>query len=110
MTLYQVSINHRALEEISKGIKTIEGRIKKGIFALINENDFIDFYNQHKSLRVKILNIIEYNTIQQYLQEEDLNKIIPNKSYSDITQIYNTYYPPIKREGYKFLAIKIILL
>ena len=110
MSHYRISINHRALEDISKGHKTIEGRIKKGIFNHISKNDLINFYNRDRNLKVKVVNIIEYSNIQQYLHEEDLSKIVPNKSYREILEIYNNFYPPLKRSGYKFLAIKISLL
>ena len=88
MSHYRISINHRALDDISKGIKTIEGRIKKGIFNHISKNDFINFYNKDRTLEVKVVNIIEYNSIDQgKFQQAQKDKVDTFASYLESQKV-----------------------
>ena len=107
---YRISINHKALYRIIRGNKTIEGRIKRGIFINMKQGDTIEFHNRNLNCLAKIINIIEYKNILEYLSSENLNNINPNKSKEDILNIYKDYYPNILDIPTKFLAIKFKLI
>lgn len=108
--LYRISINACALNRILAGKKTIEGRIKRGIFKTINIGDLIYFYNRNIECQAKIINIIEYKNILEYLSCENLEKINPNKSKEDILDIYKKCYPNILDKSKDFLAIRFKLI
>ena len=82
---YRISINYNALDRIINGHKTIEGRIKKGIFINMIQGDTIEFHNKKLKCLAKIINIIEYKNILEYLSGENLDNINPNKSKEDIS-------------------------
>lgn len=108
--LYRVSINGCALNRIIAGKKTIEGRIKRGIFKQINVGDIIQFYNSDNKCQAKIINIIEYKNILEYLSCENLDKINPNKSREEIMKVYKKCYPNILNNSKFFLAIRFKLI
>ena len=110
MNLYRISINRCALNRIITGKKTIEGRIKRGIFKTMNIGDLIYFYNRDIECQAKIINIVKYENILQYLSCENLDKINPNKSKEDILDIYKKYYPNILDNSKDFLAIRFKLI
>jgi ASC-1-like (ASCH) protein len=107
---HKISINNNALNRIFSGEKKIEGRIKKGIFNNINSGDIIQFYNRDVKCLTKIINILEYKNILEYLSSENLNDINPNKTKKDILEIYKVFYPNILQESKSFLAIRFKLI
>ena len=107
MTYYKISINNNALRLIELGQKKIEGRIKRGIFKNIHIGDKIHFYNKKTEILTKVIDIVEYNNILNYLSSENLSHIRPNKSKNEILDIYKTFYPNILEESNRILAIKI---
>jgi len=107
---HRISVNDKAFGRIQCGNKKIEGRVKRGIFNNIYNGDIIEFYNRDNTCLTKIINIIEYVNILEYLSSENLNDINPNKSKNDILNIYKIYYPNIIQESRSFMAIRFKLI
>ena len=108
-----IFINNDSYKSIKKGKKRIEGRLKKGRFKALTlkKNDIITFRCIEDSCRVKILDILEYNNILEYLNKEDLNSIIPGIRSVDIAyKHYNRFYSISKLSNYKMIAIRFNLI
>ena len=94
---------------LSSGDKKIEGRLYKGIFKKIKENDIIEFCFQNRKLLAKIIKIHKYDDFYSFLISEELKYVLPGvKNIDEGIKIYNNYYP--KNKGKTVIGIKFDLL
>lgn len=110
MITHNISINKNALMRILSNTKSIEGRIKRGLFSRIKKGDRIKFYHDKNQCLTKITNIVEYKNILEYLSNENLDKINSCKNKSEILDIYKKFYPNILKEDRNFLAIRFEII
>ncbi len=95
------------------GIKTCEGRLNKGDFVEMKPDDFIIFenddFNFQRIVRVKIVSIEIYESLETYLQNETLEKCLPG--IDTIEQGVSIYYEYYKKENdYKIKALRLIVV
>jgi ASC-1-like (ASCH) protein len=96
------------------GIKKVEGRKNKGRFKEMKIGDIIQFYNDDYKLRtfsVKITKKVEYNSIQDYLLGEGIDKCLPGiPSLDHSFSVYYKWNTQEEIEKYGFIAIKFELI
>lgn len=93
------------------GIKTVEGRLNKGIFKEINIGDTITFYNDdaiYRELTVKIIKINNYSNFEDYLRKETLGKCLPG--YTRVTQGLEVYYKYFSKEDEQKYKVKSFIM
>tara|TARA_Y100000591_G_C21290685_1_gene431743 strand:- start:11 stop:352 length:342 start_codon:yes stop_codon:yes gene_type:complete len=109
-----VYINSRAFQNIKNREKTIEGRIKRGLFNDVFVGEIIDFIcNKTKSkCSAKISKINTYNSVFEFLRNEIICQIIPNcNKYSDAVNVYKKHYgEKLENKNFKFIGIHLILI
>lgn len=93
-------------------IKKCEGRLRNGVFAEMKKGDVIIFNNddfgKSRSYRVKLTSIHYYDTFEQYLLSEKLEKCLPG--LDTIEEGLSVYYKYFKKEDeilYKIVAIRM---
>jgi ASC-1-like (ASCH) protein len=112
MTTYIQHLSEPWFSLIKLNIKKVEGRLNKGTFAKMKIGDYIIFENSDfdlkRTVKVKIKNIIEYESFKQYLEKEKLERCLPGISnINDGIKIYRKYYSKSQEIEFKILAIKI---
>lgn len=94
-----MNYNYNVLNEvyfwILSGMKTIEVRLLKEKSKKIQVNDFITFNNQDcegKYIKVKVLNKNIYNNINNFLDNNEVNKILPNHTEEELIELLTKIY------------------
>lgn len=100
---------------IRLGLKTVEGRLKKGEFDTMRVGDKIRFVNGDLGFRrevdVVIKGITCYSSFNDYLWSEGLEKTLPGAGIRDIGEalsVYYKYYTKEEEKKYGVIAIKFI--
>jgi len=109
-----IYVNATAFNNIRNREKTIEGRIKKGLFNHIFVGEIVDFICNKTNTKcaAKITKINTYNSVFEFLKNEKLYKIIPYyNDYDNALNIYKKHYgEKLENKTFKFIAIHIHLL
>ena len=91
---------------IISGKKTVEGRINKGKFAILNKGDIILLGKEEIQFRVIKKTI--YNTFEQMINSEGIENVIPDKKdVKDAINVYYTFYTRKQEKEFGVVAIKI---
>lgn len=109
MPLHQVPLKNEYLQLIQQGLKTIEGRIRSGMFLKMKAGDSIRFFNQRAEVTCTIRRITTYETFAKMLQTEGVQKCLPNvATIQKAISIYDSI-PGYKEKAshYGVLAIEI---
>ena len=114
MTEYNKNLSEPWFSLIKLGIKKCEGRLNKGDFNQMKKGDCIKFVNNDfgflRSFYVKIKSKHYYNSFQEYLENETLDKCLPGiENIEDGVKIYYKYYSKEDEKKYKIVAIKFSL-
>ena len=114
---YEKSIGKIPFEEIKKGEKTVEGRLKKGDFAKFEEGDTITWINSSDKVKTRIIKVVEYDTLYDMIKTERLKNVLPRFGVSTIQEGVDKVYrmPPInykkeKEKKFGVLAIRLELV
>ena len=94
-------------------LKTVEGRLNKGDFKKIQKNDIIEFFNNdfsfERRFNVKVTSKKNYNTFEEYLKKETLDKSLPGiDNIENGKSIYYKYYSPKDENQYGIVAIRMM--
>lgn len=99
---------------IKNGSKTVEGRKYSEKYHKYRVNDILIFECDGEKLRTLIRDIRKYKTLNDYLEEEKYNKVLPcAKNMNEAIKIYNEWSKESDREelkrkyGYGFMGIEI---
>lgn len=93
---------------IESGKKSIEGRKNLPQFQSLNAGDIIIFYLGTKSFKTRIRDIRYYNSLENYLLTETLQRTLPGiKSLEEGIQIYLQWSTQKEIETLGFLAIEV---
>jgi len=110
MTTYKKNVSEPWFSLIKLKLKTVEGRLNKGEFSNMKLGDIIIFTNDElgfeRSIDVKIIKIINYNTFQTYLENETLKRCLPG--IDTIEEGVNIYYNIYKKEDIESKTVKAI--
>lgn len=108
--------SHRAepyFSFIKEGVKTIEGRLLKGLYQELKIGDEIQVYNNEEteSVLVKVLALRKYTSFQEMLEKEESKKILPDAdSIEQGLEIYRKFYSPEQENQFGVLAIEVVLM
>ena len=100
-----IHIKSKNFEKILNG-KTVEGRLYRGIFKIIKKDMIITFKSEDKYLDVIVNNINIYNDLDEYLNNQDLNKIGPGLSKDDIKDSFINCYSLKNLNNNKIISIE----
>jgi len=112
MTYYKKHLSEPWFSLVNLELKNCEGRLNKGDFSNMKKGDYITFENNDfdftRKCVVKITSIHHYNTFQEYLISEKLNKCLPGiTNIEDGKKIYYKYFTQNDENLYKIIAIRI---
>ena len=114
---YEKTIGKVPFEEIQKGEKTVEGRLKKGFFANFEEGDTVTWINRFDKVKTKIVKILEYDSLYNMIKSEGLTNVLPRFGISTAQEGVDKVYrmPPInyteeKEKKFGVLAIRLELI
>ena len=114
MTTYIKHLSEPWFTLIKLGIKTCEGRLFKGDFSLMEENDIITFINNdffQRRIDVKIKSVKRYDSFESYLYSEKLEKCLPGiDNIDDGLDIYYKYFSEENERKYGVIAINMIII
>tara|TARA_Y100000590_G_C15534482_1_gene944469 strand:- start:48 stop:395 length:348 start_codon:yes stop_codon:yes gene_type:complete len=109
---YKKNVSEPWFSLIKLGLKKCEGRLNKGDFSKMKKGDKITFINNEfgfqRDFSVKITSIHNYDTFNDYLKKETLEKCLPGiNTIEEGTQIYYKYYTKNDEISYKIIAIRM---
>jgi ASC-1-like (ASCH) protein len=114
MTTYVEHLSEPWFTLILMGKKTVEGRKNKGKFKEMNVGDIIEWFNddfEHRSVKTRIIEKVEYKTFEEYLTAEGLENCLPAiPSMSHGLSVYFKYFTKEDEEKYGVIAIRLELL
>lgn len=113
MTIYKTHKEKSYFDFIKEGKKTIEIRLKKEKHTLIKPGDILHVYrnDEEEDLKVKVLDVRNYQNFEEMLEKEEIQKIIPDtKTSNDILKTVRKFYTPESEKKYGVLAIEIALI
>ena len=113
MNQHSISINRRALNHIKNGSKTVEGRLKKGIFKSnpILIGDIINFINLDQVISVIVKAVYEFDNIKYFLEDNPIHNLTPYYyNTDDVLNHYKNFYSLNALNKSPFLAIHIKLI
>lgn len=112
--IYKKHLSEPWFSLVKLKIKSVEGRLNKGIFLNLKVGDIIEFYNDdiiNRKFKVKITKINTYNTFEEYLKKETLKKCLPGyMKIKDGLQVYHKYYSIEDEKKYKIKCFAMELL
>jgi ASC-1-like (ASCH) protein len=90
---YNITVKNPWFDFIAQGKKTVEGRLNRGLFKRINVGNIIYWINKNLKIKTIITYKKEYSSFKEMLQQEELSKVLPNKSsVDDGVAVYRQYY------------------
>ncbi len=112
MTTYTKHLSEPWFSLIKIGAKKCEGRLNKGEFSEMKKGDYLLFENNDfgfpRSFRCKITSIHNYNSFENYLENETLEKCLPGiETIEEGVSIYYKYYSKEDENRYKIKAIRL---
>ena len=115
MTEYKKNLSEPWFSLIKLGLKKCEGRLNKGEFAQMKKGDTILFENNDfgflRLYRCKITSIHHYNSFEEYLKKETLEKCLPGiEKIDEGIKVYYKYYNKEDEEKYKIIAIRLKII
>lgn len=115
--MIEIGINSKILTQILDGKKTIEGRLAKDKFLIIQPGDIIslreDIYENNSIVeshndigRVKVIKVKRFDNFRAMLLDAGFNKVIPNaKNLDEACDEYKRYYSSEDEYNHGVLAI-----
>ncbi len=100
---------------IKLGLKTVEGRLNKGDFMILNKGDRMQIVNTELGFMryylITITSIHKYKSFKEYLEKETLEKCLPGiDTIEDGLNVYYNYYSKSDEDKYKIVAIRFIIM
>jgi len=78
--------------EIKHGRKTVEGRKLSHKYSNLKPDQIVRFYCCDDSFEVKIVKIVQYKSLEEYLLIEGVEKVLPGiESFEDAVNVYLQY-------------------
>lgn len=97
--MIQLKILPKYFDWIAKGLKTVEGRLKKNNLAHLCVGDKIQFVAEStRILEVEVTSIKEYGSFKEMLLDQGVKNCLPDLSNADeAAQVYHSF--PGYKEG-----------
>lgn len=84
------------LKMIKNGSKPLEARANYPNLRNIKENDIIIFMSGSIELHTITKRITSYKTVDEMLNNEIVDHLVPGMSFKEARNVYNSIYPPEK--------------
>jgi len=112
MTVYKKHVSEPWFTYISEGKKFVEGRLNKGSFAEFKIGDKVEWFNDKKKVKTKIVDIIHYKTFTDMIKKEGLKNTLPGYKRIDkgVNEVYYKFYSKQDEKKYGVVAIKLMLM
>jgi len=110
MGFHRLTINRRAFEYIRCGLKTIEGRLKKGYFLTnpIIPGDTISFINNDDEFTMWVSGVNEFLNISDCINTVSIDSISPYlEKPNEILSHYSKFYSKKQLNDLPFIAIDL---
>ena len=106
--MLNISVNLDALKQIILKNKKYEVRLKKGIFSNLKKGDKINLFNRDLSSINSIIDIQEFNSIEQLFKTIDYKLCTPliNNELDAIKHIHK-FYKQTLLDKYNIIAIRL---
>eukprot|EP01031_Cornospumella_fuschlensis_P041506 gene41506-50650_t len=86
---------------VKSGLKTIEGRLHRGEFAIIQPGDSLEFFNEQGSFVKVVIACDIYDSFQSYLTAKGLANTLPGvTSLEEGIKVYYKYYTPQEEQEF----------
>jgi ASC-1-like (ASCH) protein len=98
---------------LKSGQKSIEGRLKRGKYAMIQVGDRMEVNNEDESdiVAVEVMGVREYLSFKAMLLSEPIDKVLPGISdINEALSIYRRFYSEDEEKKFGVVAIEIRLL
>lgn len=111
---YVMNVSEPWFTLIKLGIKSVEGRLNKGVFKNIKVNDVIEWKNNNlgdRNVLTKVISKNIYSSFKEYLEKETLEKCLPSfNSIDKGTDVYYKYYTKQDEQQYGVVAIHLEII
>jgi len=111
---YSENLSEPWFSLMSLGLKTIEGRKNKGKFREMSVGDIVEWTNEDfmkRNILTKIVSKVEYNTFQEYLENEGMDKCLPGiKTLEHGLSVYFKYFTKEEETEFGVIAIHFELI
>lgn len=106
MSTISINIQEPYHSLIINGKKTVEGRLNKGKFALINIGDILELEPEKTQFKITEKNI--YPNFKSMMEKEGVKNVIPDKNNIDeAAKVYYKFYTKKQEKKFGVVAIKI---
>jgi len=114
-TTFKKNISEPWFSLMKLGMKTCEGRLQKGDFINIKENDILVIENHElgfpRSFCAIVQSIQTYSTFTQFLEKESLVDCLPGiETIQEGEQVYYQYYSKQEEKKYGVLSLRMKVL
>lgn len=106
MTTFNIHCEDPWFTYIRQGVKPVEGRKNTHTYKKIRAGDKINFINGADHFLAEVIEVREYASIEEYLENVTLEKALPGvKSLEEALDIYYQWSTEEKIRQYGFLGI-----
>lgn len=109
--IFETSIKEPHFTDIAKSIKTVEGRLNKGMFKKMQIGDIIIFESSQsrQKIKIQIVRKTPYNSFKSMLETEGLLRVLPHEPSieSGLRNIYHKYYTPQQEHEFGVIALEM---
>jgi ASC-1-like (ASCH) protein len=98
---------------LKNGLKTIEGRLDKGLYAEVAPGDHILVHTstEDEHVEVEVVAVRSYTDFQAMLSTESIAKVLPNiHLVEDGVKLYRQFYSEAQEQEYGVNAIEVRLV
>lgn len=105
--------NHRAepyFTFLKNGLKTIEGRVRKGWYADVQVDDEIVVSNVEEtdSVEVVVTRVAKYDSIKNMLESEPLKQMLPDvETVEEGIEVYRRFYTAELEAEFGMVSIEV---
>jgi len=99
---YNISVRDPWFGFIKSGIKKVEGRLNRGLFARLRVNDLVVWENKGQKIRTRITKKIIYPSFYKMIDKEGIENVLPQQGFVDIDQavaVYRQWYSEKDEKG-----------
>jgi len=111
---YVMTVSEPWFTLIKLGIKSVEGRLNKGVFENLKIGNTIEWKNNNlgeRSVLTKVTSKNVYSSFEKYLEKETLEKCLPSfNSINDGVDVYYKYFTKQDEEKYGVVAIHLEII
>jgi len=111
---YSENLSEPWFSLMSLGLKTVEGRKNKGRFKEMCIGDIVEWTNEDfmkRNILTKIIAKIQYNTFQEYLESEGINRCLPGiPTLEHGLSVYFKYFTKEEETEFGVIAIHFELI